>query len=321
MEVIPAIDILGGQCVRLVRGDFSQQTVYDKDPVDAARRWADQGASRLHIVDLDGAREGEPQHLGLVERMISATGLPIQLGGGMRGLKPIAAALESGVDRCVISTAAARHPKLAEQLFDAYGEKIVVGIAADEGHVAIKGWTHRMKVTVVEFALKMQYLGAKRVIFTDIGHQGMLTSVSLARTKELAETLKIPVIASGGISSLDDLRKLKSLRRIGVEAVIIGKALYTGAIKLPDAIEIARDTEDRKKTRLRRFAVVLHRTKRDEIVGSVIGMPNCKAEAPTLQELEEKLRAELGRQLKETRFVTAIDADEIVGLHFIEVSV
>lgn len=321
MEVIPAIDILGGQCVRLVMGDFSQQTVYDKDPIDAARRWADQGAVRLHVVDLDGAREGEPQHLGLVETMINTTGLPIQLGGGMRSLKSIAGALDAGVDRCVISTAAARHPKLAEQLFDAYGEKIVLGLDAREGYIAIRGWTHRMKTTVVEFALKMQYLGVKRVIFTDIGHQGMLTHVSLGRTKELAEALKIPVIASGGISSLEDIRKLKPLCKIGVEGFIIGKALYTGSISLPEAIETARTKEELARARPRRFAVILHHTKKGKIAGTVCGMPNCKAEAKSLQELEEKLKAELLRQLKETRFISALEAEDFVGVHFIEVSV
>jgi phosphoribosylformimino-5-aminoimidazole carboxamide ribotide isomerase len=320
MEVIPAIDILGGQCVRLVRGDFSQQTVYDKDPVDAARRWADQGAVRLHVVDLDGAREGEPQHLGIVEAMINTTGLPVQLGGGMRNLKSIASALDAGIDRCIISTAAARHPKLAEQLFDAYGEKIIVGLDATEGYIAIRGWTHRMKTTVVDFALKMQYLGARRVIFTDIGHQGMLTSISLGRTKELAEALKIPVIASGGISSLEDIRKLKPLRKIGVEGVVIGKALYTGAVSLAEAIEAARTKDEPAKAQGRRFAVVVHRTAKGKLSGSVCGMANCRAEAQSLHDLEEKLKAELQRQLKESRFVSAIEADDFVGVHMIEVS-
>lgn len=239
MEIIPAIDMMGGKCVRLVQGDFDRSTVFSDDPVDAARRWVDEGARRLHLVDLNGSRAGSPQEIGTIRRILAAVNIPVQLGGGIRSLETARAMIEMGVGRVIIGTSAALDTGLAEAIFGELGEQAVLGVDAKNGYVAIKGWKETTAETAIEFALRMQALGAQRVIYTDISRDGMLRGVNEAAMKQMAESLAIPVIASGGVSSIEDIRRLKALEPVGIEGVIAGKALYTGDLALADALAIA----------------------------------------------------------------------------------
>ncbi|MGI6296638.1 MAG: 1-(5-phosphoribosyl)-5-[(5-phosphoribosylamino)methylideneamino]imidazole-4-carboxamide isomerase [Armatimonadota bacterium] len=239
MEIIPAIDMMDGKCVRLVQGRFDQSTVFSDDPVDAARRWVDEGAGRLHLVDLNGSRFGALQETETIKRIISAVNIPVQLGGGIRTLEIAQNMIDLGVDRVILGTSAALDFALAESIFQRLGEKAVLGIDAKDGYVAIKGWTEITGETAVEFALKMQDMGAKRIIYTDISRDGMLKGVNIPAMKQMAESVDMPVIASGGVSSIDDIEKLKAIECAGIEGVIVGKALYTGDLTLKNAIAIA----------------------------------------------------------------------------------
>lgn len=239
MEIIPAIDMMDGKCVRLVQGKFDQSTVFSDDPVDAAKRWADEGAKRLHLVDLNGSRMGAPQEIETIQRIIAAVNVPVQLGGGIRTLDTAMRVLEMGVGRVIIGTSAALDTPAAEAIFQQLGDRAVLGVDARDGYVAVKGWAEVTRQTAVEFARRMRDLGARRVIYTDISRDGMLQGVNATAMKEMAEALDIPVIASGGVSTIEDIRTLKALECVGIEGVIVGKALYTGDLALADAIAIA----------------------------------------------------------------------------------
>jgi phosphoribosylformimino-5-aminoimidazole carboxamide ribotide isomerase len=239
VEIIPAIDMMDGKCVRLVQGKFDQSTVFSDDPVDAAKRWVDEGATRLHLVDLNGSRVGAPQEFDTIERIIAAVSVPVQLGGGIRTLDTASRMIEIGVGRVIIGTSAALDTQAAESIFQQLGDRAVLGVDAKDGHVAVKGWAEVTSETAIEFAQRMQALGARRVIYTDISKDGMLQGVNAPAMKEMAEALDIPVIASGGVSTIKDISKLKALERAGIEGVIVGKALYTGDLALADAMAIA----------------------------------------------------------------------------------
>ena len=239
MEIIPAIDMMDGKCVRLVQGKFDQSTVFTNDPVDAAKRWVDEGATRLHLVDLNGSRVGAPQEIETIRRIIAAVSVPVQLGGGIRNLDTASRMVEMGVGRVIIGTSAALDTLAAEAIFQQLGDRAVLGLDARDDYVAVKGWAEVTRDTAVEFAKAMQGLGARRVIYTDISRDGMLQGVNAAAMKEMAEALDIPVIASGGVSTIEDIRTLKALECIGIEGVIVGKALYTGDLSLADAMAIA----------------------------------------------------------------------------------
>lgn len=237
MEIIPAIDMMDGKCVRLVQGKFDQSTVFSDDPVDAAKRWVDEGARRLHLVDLNGSRMGAPQETETIRRIIAAVkNVPVQLGGGIRTLDTARRMIEMGVERVIVGTSAALDTQAAQAIFLQLGEKAALGVDARDGFVAVKGWEELTGERAVEFARRMQELGARRVIYTDISRDGMLQGVNAPAMKEMAEALDIPVIASGGVSTLEDIRSLKAT---GVEAAIVGKALYTGDLALADAMAIA----------------------------------------------------------------------------------
>lgn len=235
MEIIPAIDIKGGKCVRLTQGKFEQQHLYSDDPVKIAKRWQTEGATRLHIVDLDAARVGMPQNQQIVRDIMRRTGLPIQLGGGIRTSEIAQRMINIGIDRVVLGTAAATDP-LIGALFANLGERAVLGLDATNGMVAIQGWAQATSLPAVEFAKTMAAKGAKRIIFTDIARDGMLNGPNLDAVRGLMQAVKVPVIASGGVASLKDIENLKAL---GVEGVILGKSLYEGTIYLPDAIKVA----------------------------------------------------------------------------------
>lgn len=234
MEVIPAIDIKDGRCVRLLQGRFDQVTVYSDDPVEVARRWRDQGARWLHVVDLDGARSGVSTNLGLIRRIAGESGLRVQVGGGIRTLESARAVLGVGVRRVIIGTTAALDEDAAGRIFGELGEQAVLGVDAREGRVAVHGWEQVLDLDAVQFAVRMQELGARRVVFTDVGRDGTLGGVNRERLREMVCALSIPVIASGGVTTVEDVR---AVREAGAEAVIIGKALYAGTISLREAME------------------------------------------------------------------------------------
>ena len=231
--------MMDGKCVRLVQGRFDQSTVFSDDPVDAARRWVDEGAQRLHLVDLNGSRVGAPQEIDTIRRILSAVNIPTQLGGGIRNLETARQMIEMGVGRVIVGTSAALDTELARTLFGELGDKAILGVDAKDGFVAVKGWKETTAETAVAFARRMQDIGAKRVIYTDISRDGMLQGVNAAAMKQMAEALNIPVIASGGVSAVEDIRVLKGLEQFGIEGAIVGKALYTGDLTLADALAAA----------------------------------------------------------------------------------
>jgi phosphoribosylformimino-5-aminoimidazole carboxamide ribotide isomerase len=235
MLIIPAIDLKDGRCVRLFQGEMDKETVYFEKPVDAARHWLDEGATFLHIVDLNGAVEGRPVHTQEVKAICNLPGLSVELGGGLRSVKAVEAALGLGVSRVVIGTAAYDNQPFLRTLCKKFPGKIVVGIDARKGKVAIKGWKETTSMDAVELARRCESDGASRIIYTDISRDGTRDGVNLEETRKLAHSVKIPVIASGGVATLQDIRNLLPLEQDGVEGVIVGKALYAKAFRLPDA--------------------------------------------------------------------------------------
>ena len=235
MEIIPAIDLKDGRCVRLVQGDFKQETVFSDDPLAMAQSWQDQGSQRLHVVDLDGAIQGKPVHLETISSIVKALDIPVQVGGGIRDLGSAEALIEVGVERVVIGTAAVREPDMVQEVCRKHGSaKIVVSVDAKDGLVALQGWQESSSVTVLDLASQVAKLGIVRLLYTDIARDGALTGPDLATNARLTSETDLAIQASGGVSSLEDLRRLL---RTGVEGVIIGRALYTGTVSLPNALE------------------------------------------------------------------------------------
>lgn len=239
MLIIPAIDLKDGRCVRLVQGEMDQETVYFEDPVDAAKHWLSEGASFLHIVDLNGAVEGRPVHTKEVAAICRQAGLSVELGGGLRSVEAVEAAFDLGVARVVIGTAAYDNVEFLRTLCKKFPGKIVVGIDARQGKVAVKGWKETTAMDAAELAKRCEQDGAARIIYTDISRDGTRDGVNLAETLNIAQAVKIPIIASGGVATLDDIRRLRPLEKDGVEGVIVGKALYAVAFSFRDALMAA----------------------------------------------------------------------------------
>jgi phosphoribosylformimino-5-aminoimidazole carboxamide ribotide isomerase len=233
MEVIPAIDIKDGQCVRLYQGDFTQATVYSDDPVAVAQRWVAQGATRLHVVDLDGAKSGRPVNTDAVLAIVQSVRVPVQLGGGLRREEDIAAVLALGVERIILGTIAVENRALLERTLARYGERVIVGVDARDGMVATAGWTETAKISAPALIETMGGLGVARIIYTDIARDGTLTEPNYSALRMLVRGDGPAIIASGGIAQVAHLERLAAL---GVEGAIIGKALYSGAIALPQAL-------------------------------------------------------------------------------------
>lgn len=233
MEIIPAIDIKDGKCVRLYQGDYRQETVFSEDPVAVALNWQAQGASRLHLIDLDGAAAGRSVNIAVVEAIVKQTGLPVQLGGGIRDEATVSRLLNIGVDRVILGTVAVEKPELVKTLCRKFGQSIVVGIDARDGLVATRGWIMDTSATAVQLAKSMVDLGVKRIIYTDIVRDGTLSQPDYAGVVEMVEGVKAKIIAAGGISEVEHLRKLAAL---GAEAAVVGMALYTGRINLKEAL-------------------------------------------------------------------------------------
>jgi len=238
MLIIPAIDIKDGRCVRLFQGDMDKETIYFDRPIDAARHWAKEGATFVHVVDLNGAVEGRPVHMHEVEAICKQTGLSVELGGGLRSTESVEAALALGVSRVVVGTAAYDNQEFLRVLCKQFPGNIVVGIDARDGRVAVKGWRETTSMDAVALAKRCQADGASRIIYTDISRDGTRQGVNIEETAKLARSVRIPIIASGGVATLDDIRNLLQLEKEGVEGVIVGRALYSGALTLSDARSI-----------------------------------------------------------------------------------
>lgn len=236
-SIIPAIDIKDGRCVRLYQGDYEQMTVFDHDPVAVARKWEKLGAERIHVVDLDGAKAGRPVNAQVVFAIVRSINIPVQLGGGLRDAVAVESALNLGVERAILGTAAVRDPNLIARLVEQHGARIVVGVDARGGWVAAQGWTETSHIKADDLIQRMGVLGVHSVIYTDIGRDGTLSGPDIDGVTELVQPGGPEIIASGGVGTLDDL---VALAKTGVAGVIVGKALYTGAIELPHALEIVK---------------------------------------------------------------------------------
>jgi len=239
MIVFPAIDLKDGSCVRLVQGDMGQVTVFNDDPADQAERFAKAGFAWLHLVDLNGAVEGEPANVEAVELVLDAVSLPVQLGGGIRDMATIEMWLDKGVRRIVLGTAALTNPELVRAACRQFPERIVVGIDARDGMVAARGWTEVSQTPALDLALRFEDAGVAAIVFTDIARDGALGGVNVDATVDLAWALSTPVIASGGVADHDDLRAIYAERASGIEGVICGRALYDGRIDPAAALRIA----------------------------------------------------------------------------------
>jgi len=244
MEIIPAIDLRNGKCVRLYQGDYGKETVFSNKPVEIALRWQSEGARRIHIVDLDGAARGEPVNLETIEDMIAAIDIPVQFGGGIRSIETIEQLFAAGVERAILGTVAVEKPDLVKEACQKFSDRIIISIDAKDRMVATRGWLQKSTVTAGELASKMIEIGVTRFIYTDISRDGTLTSPNFEAIAELLSQVNVPVIAAGGISSVQHLTRLAEL---GVEGAIVGKAIYTGDVKLGEAIKAIRELQSKRK--------------------------------------------------------------------------
>ncbi|MBQ1867991.1 1-(5-phosphoribosyl)-5-[(5-phosphoribosylamino)methylideneamino]imidazole-4-carboxamide isomerase [Selenomonas sp.] len=239
MLIFPAIDIRGGKCVRLFKGDFAQETVFSDKPAEMAKKWEEQGAQFLHLVDLDGALAGKSCNLETVKDILVAVTIPVELGGGIRTLENIDEVLALGVRRVILGSVAVRNPELVKEACAKYGDRIVVGIDAKDGIVAVDGWGVSGDVEVTALAKEMKKAGVKTIIYTDISRDGTLEGVNVEATAKLARESGVNIVASGGVKSTADIEALKPYERDGIEGVIVGKSIYMGTLDLQQAIEIA----------------------------------------------------------------------------------
>ncbi|MBR7132588.1 MAG: 1-(5-phosphoribosyl)-5-[Clostridia bacterium] len=237
MKIFPAIDLFDGKAVRLFKGDYNQMTVYSENPIEIALDFESKGAKFIHIVDLEGAKDGTTPNIGIVKQIANETGLFTEIGGGIRSIETVKKYLDSGIDRVILGTAAVKDPDFLRLAVDTYGEKIAVGVDIKDGLVAIKGWTETSEYSCFDFCEKMQKIGVKTLICTDISKDGAMQGTNRMLYKELSESFSIDIVASGGVSSIDDITVLRALDIYGA---IIGKAYYIGAIDLKEALEAAR---------------------------------------------------------------------------------
>ncbi len=246
MIIIPAIDLKEGRCVRLSQGRMDQESVYSENPVQMARHWEAKGAERLHVVDLNGAVSGKPVHRSLIEKMARSIHVPMEVGGGIRDLETIESYLSSGVCWVILGTAAFSNRHLVEEACRLFPGRVILGIDARGGRVAIQGWQEIVSLEAMELAKQFDGLDISAIIFTDVERDGMGTGVNWERTKALARAASIPVIASGGIARIEEIMHLMNLEADGVIGVIVGRALYTGSLDLEEAIRIAKNDGERR---------------------------------------------------------------------------
>jgi len=240
LVIIPAIDLKGGKCVRLLQGDFERVTVYSDHPVEMAHLWREKGAERLHLVDLDGSVAGIPQNIEIISKIVKEVCLPVEIGGGVRDLPTIKRYLDMGVQWVILGTAALKDRSFVYDACDLFPGHVILGIDASNGRVAVEGWTEQSAINALELAKSYEKRGIAAVIYTDISRDGMQTGVNVESTRSLAEETDIPVIASGGVATLEDIKKLLPFEEAGIVGVIVGKALYSGAIALEEAISLAK---------------------------------------------------------------------------------
>lgn len=241
MVILPAIDIKGGKCVRLYRGDFDQETIFSDYPEEMALQWQERGAKFLHVVDLDGAKKGVPVNVFGIKKILDEVRIPIEVGGGIRTLENIDDLIEMGVERVILGSTAVENPELIREAAREFEEKVVVGIDAKRGKVAVHGWLNVSNMSALELAVRVGDMGISTIIYTDISKDGTLAGHNADQTAELALKSGVSVIASGGVASLDDIRALKAREADGITGVVVGKALYTGALELADALKIAEE--------------------------------------------------------------------------------
>ncbi len=238
MNIIPAIDLIGGQAVRLMEGDYNKVTVYSDTPWEVAKDFENSGAKFLHIVDLDGAKEGSTANFDIIRRIVAQTGLSVEVGGGIRNMETVKKYIEIGVDRVIIGTAAVTDPEFLKNAVEAYPDHVAVGIDIKDGMVAIKGWTEVSALTCFDFCESVQNLGVRTIICTDISKDGMMSGTNLELYQKLSKQFKLNIIASGGVSTMEDVRRLAEMKLYGA---ILGKALYTRAIDLSEAIALTKE--------------------------------------------------------------------------------
>lgn len=240
MVIIPAIDVKDGRCVRLAQGDFDRVTTYADNPVDVALTWMQKGAELIHVVDLDGSVAGLPRNANIILEIGRKVNVPIQVGGGIRDMETIEFYLNNGVSNVILGTAALQNEEIVRDACQTFPEKIILGIDALEGKVAIRGWTQKTQLNAVDLARRYEKFNVKAIVYTDIKRDGMGTGVNIEATKELAKAVSIPVIASGGVATIADIENLLSVKDCEIYGVIIGRALYNGAVSLEDAIKASK---------------------------------------------------------------------------------
>ncbi len=238
MVIFPAIDIRGGKCVRLFKGDFAQETVFSDRPEEMAAKWEAQGGKFLHLVDLDGALAGKSVNLDVVKKIVDTVRIPVELGGGIRTMENIDEVLSLGVQRVILGSVAVKNPALVKEACQKYGDRVVVGIDAKDGIVAVDGWGVSGDVEVTVLAKEMAKAGVKTIIYTDISRDGTLSGVNVEATARLARESGVKIVASGGVKSLDDIKALLPYEQDGIEGVIVGKSIYTGSLDLQEAIAL-----------------------------------------------------------------------------------
>jgi phosphoribosylformimino-5-aminoimidazole carboxamide ribotide isomerase len=240
MIIIPAVDIKYGKCVRLVQGRKDDETVFSDDPAAMAQKWAKAGAELIHVIDLDGAFEKSPQNLGAIKKILQTVDAPIQLGGGIRNEQTVRQFLDLGVERVIIGTEAIHHPEFVARMSEIYPGRIIVGIDAREGRVAIEGWTETTRIKAIDLARRFENCGLAAINFTDIYRDGTQTGPNIEETRRLAEAIEIPVVASGGVASIQDIHNLLPLETVGVIGIITGKALYSGTLDFEEALAVVK---------------------------------------------------------------------------------
>lgn len=243
MIIIPAVDIKGGNCVRLIQGKPSMETVYSSNPLDMAKQWEDRGAKRLHVVDLDGAFEGKMKNMEVILKIAESLDIPVEVGGGIRDYETVKNLINGGIYRVILGTSAIYDQEFLKDVIKEWPDKIIVGIDSIRGQVAVKGWQYVSSRTALELAVEMESTGVNEIIVTDITKDGMLEGTNTELIKDIAEKVKISIIASGGVTSLEDIKKLKALNLENLTGVIIGKALYSGNLEITEVIKIAENGE------------------------------------------------------------------------------
>lgn len=240
MLIIPAIDLKAGQCVRLYQGAMDQATIYSDDPVAMARQWQDAGAQRLHVVDLDGALSGTGVNTAVIEKICQALSIPVQVGGGLRSVEAVERMFGLGVQRAILGTVAYRQPDIVAQACQRFPAQITVGIDARDGKVAVQGWTEATALEAIDLAKQCEAMGVSEIVYTDIARDGTQQGVNIEATSALARAITLPVIASGGVASIRDIEQLRPFEPDGIQAVIIGRAIYTGGVDLAEAIRVGK---------------------------------------------------------------------------------